>query len=633
MSDAQELKAKSIPPENAWRPIWHPVLIALLPFLLIVGCWKADFVAYDDPMHVSENTQILDPITKILEFNPAFPYYPVTLLTYKLDHFMFAGWMPQALGSWAPGVRFMTVVYHALTALVIWRILFLLRLSRGRAFFVACAFAIHPLASETLCWTSERKNAVAALLGFLGVWAWIRWEHSIRGVIVGTLLFGLALLAKQSVLGLLPVLILFDLFGGTAGLSGKAPTCWLSGRNWLRILARGLPPTLIAVAMVGFTIHIMKHTIVPPPGGSIATALLTDIEIFARYIFNLVIPTNLSAVYMVDPIRSWSDSRIYSYGLIVAAVVAVSVRYAENPRRALFGWLWMLGSLGPNLNLISIPHLMQDRYIYLGTPGFFIVVVELVAGLSNSLKVQSPLLLSRASYFAGAAFLLFLTVVAFQRAPVWKTSLSIFQDATRKQPLAAYARFGLGKNYQDIGAIYATHSKTLSDPKRVQEIEKLAEQYRREGLKQWAIGLTCPDSPRFNLYATMALELGSESIRLNRPDEAERYWSMCLEAPKEAVDDTRQRAQALGSLAALWLDQGKASKAYEISHGALKLHSLPEMRILIARTALALAAEKQGAEATVLLNEAREHLNSVQESSEFYAAAQGFLKHPLLKRE
>lgn len=606
------------------------MVIALLPFILIAGCWKAEFVTYDDPMHVSENSQILDPLSKVFEFNPSFPYYPVTLLTYKLDHLIFAGWMPQALGSWAPGVRFMTAVYHALAALVLWRIFLLLRLSRGQAFFITSAFAVHPLASETLCWTSERKNAVAALLGFLAVWAWIRWENSIRGVVLGTILFGVALLAKQSVLGLLPILILFDLFGGTAGLSGQGTTCWRPSRSWVRIFARGIPPTLIATVMVGFTIHIMKHTIVPPPGGSIATALLTDVEIFARYIFNLLVPTNLSAVYMVDPIRSLSDSRIYSFSLIVAALVAISVRYAENPRRALFGWLWMLGSLGPNLNLISIPHLMQDRYIYLGTPGFFIVVVELFAGLSASLK--SPLIISRASYSAGAAFLLFLAVVGFQRAPVWKSSLSIFEDATRKQPLATYARFGLGKNYQDIGAIYSEHSKTLSDSKRVQNTERVAEQYRREGLKQWAIGITCPDSSRFNLYITMALELGSESMRLNRPDEAERYWKMCMDAPKETVDDLRLRAQALGSLAALWLEQGKAIDAYELGHRALKLFPNPELRILIARAALILA-EKQSASATALLNEAREHLNSVPESHEFHAAAQSILKHPLLARE
>src|SRR5258706_10516767 len=137
-------------PLNSPRTIRDAALIALLPAVLIALCWRANFTEYDDPMHVSENAQIEAPPSKLFECHKEFPFFPVTLLTYKIDHALFHSWMPAKWGSWAPGVRFMTLVYHVLVALVLWRIFLLLGLSGGQALFIACAFAVHPLASETV---------------------------------------------------------------------------------------------------------------------------------------------------------------------------------------------------------------------------------------------------------------------------------------------------------------------------------------------------------------------------------------------------------------------------------------------------------------------------------------------------
>jgi len=581
-------------------------------------------------MHVSENPQLHAPLSKILEFNPAFPYYPVTLLTYKLDHLLFSGWMPTALGSWAPGVRFMSVLYHAAAALVIWRILLLLRLSRERALFIACAFAVHPLASETVCWTSERKNAVAALLGFLGLWAWVRWENSWRGVALGTTLFGLALFAKQSALSLLPVMVLFDLFGGTRGLAGEVPTRWKPGYDWLHVAGRALPPTIIAIAMVVFTIRIMNHTIVPPPGGSLPTALLTDVEILARYLFNLTIPVNLSAVYLVDPIRSVGDWRLPLYGGILVATASISIRCARNRRMALFGWLWFLGALGPNLNLVSIPHLMQDRYIYMSTPGFLLVVVECAAGLADLLRVRVSFDPERVGRASGILCILLFAVLGFMRGPTWNSSRTIFEDATAKQPLASYARYGLGNTYKDLADFYSEHYANLArDPRASAEKRELArrgaEEYHKHWMRQWAVGVACPDSKRYNMYLTMALALGYESLRLNRPEEAVRYWTICLEKPLETIDDPMIRAEAAGSLAALKLDFKHSAEAYELGKYSLSLSPSDPARILVARAALALALEHPE-RGNVLRKEAAELLSAVPQSSPHFQVAQDYLK-------
>src|SRR5205823_6027958 len=121
-----------------------------------VFCWNADFVGYDDPMHITENPDVARmPDLALLVPRSTSTYFPLTILSYQIDHALFSGWMPRVLGTWAPGVRLMTLFYHTLAALIVWRVMLRLGLSSLQAFFVAAAFAVHPMACETVCWTSE----------------------------------------------------------------------------------------------------------------------------------------------------------------------------------------------------------------------------------------------------------------------------------------------------------------------------------------------------------------------------------------------------------------------------------------------------------------------------------------------
>ncbi|MCY3022304.1 MAG: hypothetical protein NTW87_25105, partial [Planctomycetota bacterium] len=213
---------------------WHGVLIAGLGACLLVGCLTAGFTTYDDPVHVSWNPQVQEatPIADVVKPIAHSTYFPVTLLSYKLDRLLFEGWLVRLWGSYAPGVRFMTLLYHAGAALILWRILLRLRLSSCQALFIACVFAAHPLACETVCWVSERKNALAALFGFAALWAWLRFEGTLWRLPAIAVLYGLALLSKPSALGILPVLLFLELFGGATGLAGERPMSWRPGKQW-----------------------------------------------------------------------------------------------------------------------------------------------------------------------------------------------------------------------------------------------------------------------------------------------------------------------------------------------------------------------------------------------------------------
>ena len=170
-----ELETKNQKPETGR---WAGLLIAVSPLLLLLNCWNAPFLPYDDDGHIFAN---LGPLHwgRLFLAPQDSTYFPLTILSYRLDALLFP-WLYGLLGTWAPGVRLMTCVYHAAAALFVWRIVGLLGLSRGKALFVALVFAVHPTACETVCWASERKNALAGLFGFASLWAFLRFEGQRR---------------------------------------------------------------------------------------------------------------------------------------------------------------------------------------------------------------------------------------------------------------------------------------------------------------------------------------------------------------------------------------------------------------------------------------------------------------------
>lgn len=428
------------------------LLIVALSLLAVAGAFTAPFLAYDDTVHITQN-DALDPKVPLFSyFAPGATesaagsqaYMPLTYLSWRLDRFLYADWMPASLGSWAPGVRFTTWLLHALAALLLWRFLLALGVTRGAALGIAALFACHPTACETLCWATERKTAIAGCFGFAALCAWTQrgWPRPAR-VAVATACYVLALMGKQSALGLLPVFAVLEGFGGAEGLRGEGVKA--QPHRHAAALAFSLAPLAAASAffiLIGLRGH--AHYLVPPPGGSLFTALLTDAWIELRQVRNLLVPTDLSASYAIEPIVSLADGRLWLSLVLLAAAVAATIYFARSRARAVFGWLWFFGAQGPSLNLIALSCPMADRYLYLALPGFFLAFAEMLEGLWARAQAAGG---RRRLGLAGCAglYVLLCGGLAVSRGLAWRDMHTLFADAARKEPRSAYARYGLGQ--------------------------------------------------------------------------------------------------------------------------------------------------------------------------------------------
>ncbi len=460
------------------------LVLLLAGGLLLLRCWNAEFLTYDDWIHV-RNPNVLRNTPLLDVFRPQDgTYFPISTLSYRIDARMFA-WMIPTLGTWAPGVRLMTALYHGLAACFVWRVLRQVGAARGPSFFAAFVFAIHPMACETVCWVSERKNALSALFGFAAIWMWLRYSDRPWRLLPVALLWVLALLSKPTALGLLPILFAID-----AAQTYVKPV--RNGLDWLALASRWA--ALMAIAALVVAMNMVGHAsmITERPGGSFFATLLTDVEILGRYLINVFVPSQLSFAYYVEPITRLADARLWAYGGLLLSCFAASLWLGESRLRVLLGWFWFVAGLSTNLHLVSIPQMMQDRYLYLSTPGLLLVFIETWLGLAQRARISGNIVRVVAPLYAGA-----LLIMAIARGGVFTDVFTLFYDASHKQPLSAHAR-------NNMALAHGQNMTVLRQNGKPQEA-RVAFNHMVDEL---AAFMECPDAPRQPNYAVVAFETG-----------------------------------------------------------------------------------------------------------------------------
>ncbi len=455
------------------------LFLASLGILPVAGCFFARACALDDSVLVGENPLVNGawPWWKAFTTRYYFQYTPVTFLVQRLNALLFG-----LDAAWS--FRLISWLIHVSSAFVLWRTLSRLGVGRRGSLFAAGAWAVHPMACESVAWIAERSNALAFFFGAVALWAYVKWHGRWQGVVWAVLAFAAALLSKPLALGWLPVFIALEVLGGPRRLAGgfsPGIAGILSARNedgaprqlaggpssdveegrlpprWWMAGLRLLPLFALAMALMFVGLNSYETADRPPPGGTWFTALLTDTGLFLRYVWNTLVPVGLSAMYAVRDIVSLSDVRLWLNLLVWLVLVGGSVALAGSRRRAIFGWLWFFGALGPACNVIAIGYPMQDRYAYLASAGLLLVVAEVAAGLSRLIPgkakateatVKAGPLMAYAGPVLCALYIAFLAVLSLQRAPLWGDNLALMRQAMERQPEGVLPHVFYGKELE-----------------------------------------------------------------------------------------------------------------------------------------------------------------------------------------
>ncbi len=364
-------------------------------------------------------------------------YRPLFLLWLKVNYALF--------GTHAAGWHLTSVACHVLATWLVFRIAQQLSCDRLTAFLAALIFGVHPAHIENVAWISGVSDPLMAcfLLGSFSAFLSARVEHrvsigesyepraarreqshdghvgsgppgargsrlagapatrQVRYAALSLGLFALALLSKETAI-VLPVLIFaFVLIVERRDFERDVEHDFerdeeSSAGFWGRFIAairESAPYLLLVLIYSGVRLRALggwSHPTIPISWTEVS---LTWPAVLWFYVRHLILPVRLSEFYSLDYVSHFSARAVLlpvAFLLIVGAAVAFVLfllRGSDRKDAARFALLLIIIPLLPVLDLhsLTVGDIVHDRYLYLPSVGFALLIALLIRELAHRL--------------------------------------------------------------------------------------------------------------------------------------------------------------------------------------------------------------------------------------------------------
>lgn len=561
--------AAASPESSNIRSVSAGLTLAVLALILLVVVVYAPvrdypYVNWDDADYVVGNRHVLAGLTAetlawAATANTAANWHPVTMLS----HAMIVEWFGDAAGP----QHVANLVLHLTNTVLLFVLLNTLTGSRGRSFFVAALFGVHPLHVESVAWVSQRKDVLSTFFWLTASIFYLRYVRRSRRTdyLPVMLCFALAVMSKPMAVTFPIALILIDLWP-----LGRV----VSGAQFKRVILEKIPLFAIAVAAGIVTLVFQSRAGAVPDLQSLdmATRVAAALHAYVAYLGQTFWPVHLSPFYPPEPVPIWMS---LSAAMALAGVTAAVVRLRHTLPFLLMGWLWFLIILLPTIGLLKVGEQSRaDRYMYLPLVG---ILIMLAWGIPELLKrwtrqqVVLPLLVG----------LVIAAAVPVARAQVsrWSGSEALWQHAVdvTKDNRRAYENLAQAlRERNQLAEAYANYERALalsSPTQKAVNHNSMGLVLVRQGRAQEAVAQFRAAVAIDRNFAEAQTNLGNALSADGRPDEAIGHFTVALGLTPESAETQLGMAGALLSMRRPGEARSHYQEAVRLNPGMAEAHS------------------------------------------------------------
>jgi len=405
--------------DRSWLTVGICLSLAVLTWLVFGQTLWHDFVNYDDPRYVYENTTItsglsISGIAWAFSHIHSMNWHPLTTISHMVDC--------QVYGLNAGWHHFTNVLLHTLAAILLFLALQQMTAVVWRSAFVAALFAVHPLRVESVAWIAERKDVLSGLCFMLTLLAYVYYTRapSLRRYLGVALMFVLGLMSKPMLVTLPLVLLVLD-YWPLSRIGGHRSG---AGRQLLMPVLEKIPLVALSAVSSFVTLLAQKGAVGWTEQLPIAVRINNAVVSYAAYIWQMFWPVRL-AVFYPHPEHRLPVGEIIFCLLLLICITAVAVALRKQRPYLLTGWLWYLGMLVPVIGLVQVGWQGRaDRYTYLPQIGLYIAATWGVADLTALYRHRRSILSTAAILVIGA-----LSLCAWVQTSYWRDSETLFRHA------------------------------------------------------------------------------------------------------------------------------------------------------------------------------------------------------------
>jgi tetratricopeptide (TPR) repeat protein len=564
------------------RPILALVLLSLLTPGTLWPVVRSEFVAFDDPVYILQNPQVMAGLTWsgigwALTSGYAANWHPLTWVSHMTDVSLF--------GMNPAGHHATNLLLHTVATLLVFLVFRGLTGSVGRSGWVAALFAIHPAHVESVAWVAERKDVLSAVFWFAAIGAYAAWTRkggARRYALVALLLAG-GLMSKPMVVTLPVVLLLLDYWP----LARFAPDD--GARTMKQVLKNRVVEKLPLFGISAVSAYVT--VVVQKAGGAVGSLdeFPLDVRVgnalvaCVHYLRTLVWPTRL-AVFYPHP-KGFALGTVAAAAVLLGAITIGAILLRRKAPFLIVGWSWFVVTLLPVIGLVQVgKQSAADRYTYIPFVGLFVMLAWgvpalLARGRSARAALRVAAAVSVLACAAGAA----------SQVRLWKNSETLLSSAIQRTSNNDVALMNLSNYYNTVG-------RPAEALPLLQDLLQLR-----------------PRDP------AVFVNVGHSLFLLNRLDEAARYFSTALQLdPVNSV--------ALQNLARVRILQGEVSESIRLYRAAIAAN--PDWADSRRRLAIALLMEGEIPAAILQLEQIAARWPKDEESRALLAEARAFARDP-----
>lgn len=393
---------------------------------------------YDDEYQVLKNPWITDfryiPTvftSEVWAFQgaPLSNYYrPLLHVLYMLAYHLFG------LRAW--GFHAVNIFLHAGVSVLVFLLIYneLADCELKTRLFASCAasalFITHPIHTDAVVPVMSVTDLSLAFFYILSLYTHIRCRRKgHQACFFPAVFFFLATLCKETALTLPLVIFAYDRF------ACRQETTFVA-------LCKRYAPYLM-VAAIYFMIRMYAlGSIVPinkQPGLNFYQCVLNVSPLMAQYILKLLLPINLNARYEFHPYTSFFDMKVMLSVAMMLFLAFALYKSARTEKIVFFGLSFLIIPLLPTLYVRAIPCPFAERYLYLPSVGFVLIIAVFLARVVATRPGYAVILQVMLALVIGLC-----TVGTIRRNAVWRDNYSLWSDTVTKSPNDPFVRNNLG---------------------------------------------------------------------------------------------------------------------------------------------------------------------------------------------
>jgi protein O-mannosyl-transferase len=422
-------------PSLFFRPGTMETLVCAITALAYLGTLSFGFV-YDDAPQILRNPAIqhwqyvpqyfTSHVWAAIYPNSTGNYYrPVFLLWLRLNYALF--------GATPAGWHATSILCHVVATYLVFRLVEQLTPERFVAFAAALLFGLHPAHIENVAWISGVTDPLMACFVLGSCFAFLRFRVSRKALALALSLglFALALLSKETAI-VLPLLI-FAL--SLVNLPAASDVSGIPQRTNAALKAIA-PFILLSLIYLVVRYHALRGLAHSTISISWTEVFLTWPSVLWFYARHLILPLHLSEFYSLNyvdhanvPLVLWPVLLLFVVGLVFYFLIRLF------PRKdvAYFALALIVLPLLPVLDLrsLTVGDIVHDRYLYLPSAGFVLLLALSIPALQNLFHgrlrlILPPALLCTISLAFAAGTLLEQTQ--------WSSDILLYSRGTESAP-------------------------------------------------------------------------------------------------------------------------------------------------------------------------------------------------------